>query len=149
MELSGHRAALPHEEIFSDQRLPGLQFVAGRATDDLGYLPDLAQIQGHRHLVQATQRERDLCDVGIARALAHAVDRALHPGSATTNSRDRGRCAQAEVIVAMPVHGHARSHPLANFARQEFSGFRAASADRVHHHNFLQRRHRARPNTPS
>ena len=79
MELAGDCTAFSHEQILPHQRLPGVQNVAGSFTYDVGNLAHFGQIESDGHFVKAVQRQRNFSDIGIAGALAHAVDRALDP----------------------------------------------------------------------
>src|ERR1700681_3849790 len=67
-------------KILAAQRLPRLKRVPRGPPHNLGNLSHLLEIHHHRYVVEAPRRECNLGDVGIARAFAHAVDRALYPG---------------------------------------------------------------------
>ena len=68
-------------------------------------LAGAVEAEVRRDAVERVERQRDLDQVGVAAALAHPVDRPLHPGRAGADGRRRRRGREAEVVVAVEVDG--------------------------------------------
>src|SRR6188472_739061 len=99
VELARHCAALTPEERLARDRLPRLERVARQLPHPLRDLAHSLEAQVRVDAVERMERESDLAEVRVARALPHAVDRAVHPASAGTHRRHRGRGGEAEVVV--------------------------------------------------
>ena len=91
VELRRDRARLAAEERLAGERLPWRERVARQLLDARGGLADPVEAQVGLDAVERAERERDLAEVGVAGALAHAVDRAVDPRRAGAHGRDRGR----------------------------------------------------------
>src|SRR5690348_104452 len=104
VELRGDRPRLAAEERVARDRLPRLELVAGQLLHASRHLADAVEAEVRLHAVQRAEGQRDLAEVRVARALAHAVDRPLHPGRAGGNSGGGVGGGEAEVVVAMEVH---------------------------------------------
>src|ERR671923_924453 len=103
VELARDGAALAREEVIAHQRLPRLERVAGEIPDAPRDLAHAVEPQPRLDSVEAVQRQRDLGEVRVSGALAHAVDRPVDPGRARPHGGDRGRRGDAEVVVAVEV----------------------------------------------
>ena len=112
MELARDGAALAGEEVLADERLPRRELVAGELTDAARDVPDAVEAQLGLDAVEPAQRERDLGEVRVAGALAHAVDRPLDPARAGPDRRHGRRRREAEVVVTVEVDGDVRPEPL-------------------------------------
>ena len=101
VELARDRAALAPEEVLADERLPRLERVAGQLADAVGERAHAVEVERRLDAVERAQRERDLAEVRVAGALAHAVDRAVDPRARRrgrrrprSRSRARSRCGR-------------------------------------------------------
>src|SRR5215218_8050651 len=112
VELARDGTALAAEERLPGDRLPRLERVARELAHALGDLAQLLQAQVRLDAVQRPQRKRDLAEVRVAGALAHAVDRPVHPARPRPHRGDRGGRGEAEVVVAVEVDGHVGADPL-------------------------------------
>jgi hypothetical protein len=88
-------------------------------------------------VIEELQRKGDFAKVGVAGALAHAVDRALDPVGAAAHRSDCGSSGEAEIVVAMPVDRHVLSEPGSYLPDEVFGRLGRASADRVDHRDFV------------
>ena len=140
VELASHRAALPHEEVFADQRLPGLQRVSPGLLHHLRDAANFRKIQNHRHVVKAAKRQRDLADVRVPGALSHAVNRSLNPRRAASHRGYPACCRHSKIIVTVEMHGHLRPHPLASLPDQKFPCFRSTRPDGIDHNDLSRAR---------
>ena len=104
MELSRDSSRLAREEVLARDGLPRLVSRSGPLGDERGQGSRPLEPEMGRDPVEAFEGERDLEQVRVAGALAHPVDRALHPGRAGLHRCDRRRRGEPEVVVAVPVH---------------------------------------------
>ena len=98
----------------------------------------LRQVEPRRDAVERLERERDLDQVGVAGALAHAVDRALHPRRAGLDRGDGAAVRQAEVVVAVPVDRDLAAEPVDGLADEIRRRLGRRDADRVDDHDLLR-----------
>ena len=112
-------------------RLPGLELVARELADALGDRADQVEAQVRLDAVERAQRQRDLAEVRVAGALAHAVDRSVDVGGAGADGGDRARGRDAEVVVAMEMNRHRRSDELDGRADEIGDGLRRGDPERV------------------
>ena len=131
MELARDGAGLPAEQIVADQRLEGLEVVARKLAQSLRERARLVQAEIRFDSVEPAQRQRDLRQVRITRALAHAVDGALDPARAGPHCSERRGRRQAEVVVTVEVNRNVRADPLFRAPDQVGHGFGARDPDRV------------------
>ena len=131
MELARDGAALAREQVLADERLPRFQLVAGELPHPRRHLPDELEPQLSLDPVEAAQGERHLGQARVPGPLSHAVDRPVDPGRTGPNGRDCGGRGEAEVVVAVEVHGHAE--PLTRSADELRRRFRGRDAERVDH----------------
>src|SRR6187549_1945418 len=105
VELARDGATFAAEERLAGDGLPWLELVAGELAHALGDLAHLLQAQVRLDPVERAQRQRDLAQVRVAGALAHPVDRPVHPARSRPHRSDGGGRREAEVVVAVEVHG--------------------------------------------
>ena len=97
-------AGLVLERVAAHDGLVGLHGVAGQAGDQPRGLGDLARVDLRREadvLLARLEQHHDLLQRRVARALAEAVDRALHLARARLQAGERVRHGQTEVVVAV------------------------------------------------
>jgi hypothetical protein len=140
VELAGDGAALAPEEGLADERLPRLELVARELADPLRHLAGAVEAQVRRHPVERVERERDLEEVRVARALAHPVDRPLDPARARLDRGHGGRSGEPEVVVPVEVDGHVRAHQLDGAADKLGDGLRCGDPERVDDRDLLRPR---------
>ncbi len=138
MELAGDGPGLPPEEVLADERLVRLELVPGERAQALGEAAHELETQLGLDAVEAAQRQRDLREVGVAGALAHAVDRALDPVRAGSYRRDGGGCGETEVVVAVEVDRTVGAEPFARPADEIRDCFRRRDPDRVDDHHLVR-----------
>ena len=131
MELAHDRAALAPVERVAGDRLPRLERVPGQLLHARRDRADQVEAQVRLDAVERAQRQRDLAEVGVAGALAHAVDRALHVRGARAHGRDGARGRDAEVVVAVEVHRHVRPDELDGQADELRDRLGRGDAERV------------------
>ena len=98
------------------------------------------EAQVRRDAVERVERERDLDQVGVAAALAHAVDRPLHPGRAGADGGGGRGGREPEVVVAVEVDRDVRPEPLARAADEVGDRLGRRDPDRVDDDRFLRAR---------
>ena len=131
MELRRDGARLATEERLAGHRLPRLECVARQLLHARGHVAHTLEPQIRLDAVERAQRERQLAEVRVARALPHAVDRSVDPRRAGAHGGD-GRCGgEPEVVVPVEVHRHARPDPLDRFADEIRNRLRRRDAQRV------------------
>src|SRR5437867_5743779 len=79
VELGRDGTGLAAEERLAGERLPRLQLVAGELAHTCAHLAYALELQIRANAVERLERKRDLAEIRIPGALAHAVDRSLHP----------------------------------------------------------------------
>ena len=131
MELRGDGTRLAPEERLAGDRLPRLERVAGQRLDARGDVADAIEPQVRLDAVERAERERDLAEIRVAGALAHAVDRSLDPPCARAHRRDGGCGCEPEVVVAVEMHRHIRPHPLDRLADEIGDRLRGRDPERV------------------
>src|SRR6267154_1968550 len=94
------------------------------------------KVKRDRNIIKTAEGESDFAKVGVACALAHAVDGPLNPGGARANGCDSASGGHAKIIVAMEMDGDAGTNPLADLANEILDSFRTASADRIDNDDF-------------
>src|SRR6266566_5463126 len=136
VKLAGDGAAFTHEKILANGRLPGLERIAAGALNEFRDFTDFGEVERDGNVIKASKGQSDFTDVGIARAFAHSVDRALDPGSAGADGSAGTRGGHAEVVVAVKMNGHTGAYPTANLTNEVLNGLRATSANRVNDDDF-------------
>jgi hypothetical protein len=131
VELAGDGAAFAHKEILADDGLPRFELMAGGAADESGNFANFPEIEFDGNAIESTESQGDFADVGVAGALAHAVDGGLNPLGAGADGGDGASGGHAEVVVAMKVKRDGRAGPFVDLANEEFDGFGAAGANGV------------------
>src|SRR6185436_19985744 len=104
VELARHRAAIAPEEGLAGDRLPGLERIARQLPHPLRDLAHTLELEVRLHAVERSQRQRDLAEVRVAGALAHAVDGAVDPARPGAHRGYRRRGRETEVVVPVEVH---------------------------------------------
>ena len=138
VELRGDRPGLAPVQRLAGQRLPRLELVAGQLAHARRHLADAIEPQVRLDAVERPQRQRDLAEVRVAGALAHAVDRPVHVRSAGAHRGDRRRRGDAEVVVAVEVHRHVDE--LGRVTDELRDGLGRRDPERVHDDDFLRPR---------
>src|SRR6266851_159198 len=136
VKLARHGAAFAHEKVLADGRLPRFERVSAGALNKLRDAANPGKVKGDRNVVKTAEGESDFAKVGVACALAHAVDGPLNPGSAGANGCDSASGGHAKIVVAVKMDGDAGTNPLADLANEILDSFRTASADRVDNDDF-------------
>ena len=131
VELRRDGARLAAEERLAGHRLPRLERVARQLLHARGDVADAVEAQVRLDAVERAQRQRDLAEVRVAGALAHAVDRPVDPGRARAHGRDGGRGREPEVVVAVEVHRHVGPDALDRPADELGDRLRRGDAERV------------------
>ena len=88
-------------------------------------------------MIEELQGKSDFANVGVAGALAHAVDGALDPIGAAADGGNGGGCRQAHIIVAVPVYRHRFSHPRSDLTHKQLDCFGRANTDRIDDGDFI------------
>ena len=140
VELARDRAALAAVERLAGHRLPRLELVAGQLPHARRDRADQVEPQVRLDAVERAQRQRDLAEVRVAGALAHAVDRPLHVRGARAHRRDGARRRDAEVVVAVEVHRHVRPDELDGRADELRDRLGRGDAERVDDHDLARAR---------
>ena len=104
--------------------------------DDVRGLPCLGQVDARLDAVQGPKRERDLADVCVSGALAHAVHGAVNPRCTGAYGRDRRRSGQPEIVVSVEMDRHLIAEPFAHLAHEVCDGLRQERAQRVDDDSF-------------
>src|SRR5258708_26400515 len=136
MKLARHGAAFAHEKILADGRLPRFQRITAGALNHLRDSGNPGKVKRNRNVVKTAEGESDFAKVGVACALAHAVDGPLNPGGAGANGCDCASGGHAKIVVAVKMDGDGGTNPLADLANEVLDGFRTASTDRIDHDDF-------------
>src|SRR5439155_26477213 len=131
VELARDRAALAVEVRLACHRLPRLELVTGQLAYTLGDLTDAVQPKVRLDPVERAEGERHLAEVRVSRPLAHAVDRSLDPGRTRPHRSDRGGGREAEVVMAVEVHGDVGPDPLDRAPDEIGDRLRAGNPERV------------------
>ena len=100
----------------------------------------MREVEPRPDAIQRLERECDLDEIGVAGALPHAVDGSLHPGGACLHRRHGRSGREAEVVVAVPVHGHLVVEALHDLVDEERGSLRRGDAERVDDHDLLRAR---------
>src|SRR5262249_10162290 len=111
VELARDCAGLPREQVVADKRLVRLELVAAQLAQPLRERPHALELQVRFDPVEPAERERDLRQVRVAGALAHAVDRPVDPARALTGGSERRSSREPEVVMAVEVDGDVRPDP--------------------------------------
>src|SRR5262245_59112035 len=77
VELARDRTGLAAEQVVTDERLVRLELVPGERLQPLGERAHPVEPEVRLDAVEPAERERDLGQVAVARALSHPVDGAL------------------------------------------------------------------------
>src|SRR5258706_7775401 len=136
VKLARHGAAFAHEKILADGGLPRLERITAGTLNKLRDSANPGKVKRDRNVVKTAEGESDFAKVGVACALAHAVDGPLNPGGARANGCDSASGGHAKIIVAMEMDGDAGTNPLADLANEILDSFRTASADRIDNDDF-------------
>src|SRR5215210_5992392 len=140
VELARDRPTLPREQVFADERLPGLELVARELAHAARDVAEPLEPKVRLRPVQSGERERDLAEVRVSGALAHSVDRAVHPARTGANRRDRRGRGQAKIVVAVEVERDVWPQPIPNAPHEFVHGLRRGDADRVDDDGLLRAR---------
>src|SRR5260370_486532 len=136
VKLAGHGAAFAHEKVLADDRLPRFERITAGALNKLRNAANPGKVKRDRNVVKTAESESDFAKVGVARALAHAVDGPLNPGGASANGCDSASGGHAEIVVAVKMDGDAGTNPLAELANEVLASFRTASTDCIDNDDF-------------
>src|SRR4051794_8609833 len=124
VELRRDGARLSPEERLAGDRLPRLERVAGKLLHTPRHLANPVELEVRLDAVQRAERQRRLGEIRVPGALAHAVDRPLHPLRAGAHRRDRRCRRKPEVVVAVEVHRHVGADPGHRLADELHDRFR-------------------------
>ena len=150
VELRGDRAGLPAEEVLADERRPRRQRVAAELADASTRPARSPRVGGwSSYAVQRLERERDLAEVCVAGALAHAVDGSVDPVGARPDRGDRAGGRKAEVVVAVVVQRHVRADRVADAPDEVGDRLRRSDAERVDDDDLRRARSRSRAGIPA
>src|SRR6266481_5296824 len=136
VKLARHGAAFAHEKILADGGLPRFERITAGTLNKLRDSANPGKVKRDRNIVKTAEGESDFAKVGVACALAHAVDGPLNPGSASANGCDSASGSHAKIVVAVEMDGDAGTNPLPDLANEILDSFRTASADRVDNDDF-------------
>src|SRR5919201_1200751 len=140
MELARDGARLAPKQVLPDERLVGLELVAGEPAQTLSERTHAIKPEIRLDPVETTEREGNLGQVGIAGALAHAVDRAVDPARSAPPGGRSGGSGESEVVGAVEVDRFLGAEPLPRAADEVGHRFRARNADRVYDDCLLRTR---------
>ena len=115
----------------------GASAVARELAHALRDRADAVEAQVRLDAVERAERERDLAEIGVPGALAHPVDRPLHPGRARADRGDGRRRGDAEVVVAVEVDRHAGPDPADGTADELGDRLGRGDPERVHDDDLL------------
>src|SRR5829696_532164 len=133
VELARDRAALAAEQRVAGDGLPRLERIPRQPAHALRHLAHAVELQVRLDAVECTQRKRDLGEVRVACALAHAVDRPVHPGGAGADGGDGARGRDAEVVVPVEVDRHLAPDELDGLADEGRDRLRRRDPERIDH----------------
>ena len=140
MELRRDGAGLAAKERLTRHGLPRLERIARQLLHARRDVSHAIEAEVRLHAVERPQRQRELAEVRVPRALAHAVDRPLYPRGARTHRRDGGCRREAEVVVTVEVHRHTGPDPLDGLADEVRDRLRRGDAERVDDDDLLRPR---------
>src|SRR5260370_21151451 len=136
VKLAGDGAAFAHEKILADGGLPRFERITAGALNKLRDAANPGKVKRHRNVVKTAEGESDFAKVGVACALAHAVDGPLNPGSAGANSCDSESSGHTKSVVAGKMDGDAGTNPRADLANEILDSFRTTGTDRIDNDDF-------------
>src|SRR5258708_38940596 len=125
VKLARHGAAFAHEKILADGGLPRFERITAGALNKLRDSANPGKVERDRNVVKTAEGESDFAKVGVACALAHAVEGPLTPGSAGRTGCDSASGRHAKIVVAVKMDRAARTNPRGDLANGELHGFRA------------------------